>query len=184
MTFHYRLIELEAERVAKEESNRGLRQFPVECGVLLEFVQRQVEIKLADLVPKDWQGWLSYLRNKESVVVCRGRAFKIGGAFGKHRAGLDVPYGADSITEFQRGFDVSPPQDLDHLLVNFGADAQPKVFLWYGENIAPYKLIFQDEVNSEPHAELSDAIVEACTWILQRPKHQTLSDFLAQRYQG
>lgn len=182
MTFHYRLIELEAERVAKEESSRGLQQFPVECEELLKYVQREVGIKLADLVPKDWQGWLSYLRSKQSAVICRGRAFKERGAFGKFRAGLDVLYGLDSITEFQRGFDVSPPQDLDHLLINFGANVQPKVFLWYGENIAPYKLIYQAEVAADPHVELCDAIVEACTWILKRPKDKTLSDFLAERF--
>lgn len=179
MTFHYKLIELEAERVAKEQSSRGLETFPVECTVLMQYVQRSVEIKLADAVPKDWVGWLSYPR-KQSLVICRGRAFKVGGPFGKHRAGLDVPNGADAIADFQRGFDVSCPQDLDHLLLNFGQNANPRAYLWYGENIAPYKLIYEAEVASEPHQELSDAIVEACTWVMKRPKHQTLNEFLAQ----
>jgi hypothetical protein len=182
VTFHYRLIELEAERVAKVESSRGLQRLTVECDALLQYVQREVGIKLADLVPKDWQDWLSYIREKQSMVICRGRAFKIGGAFGKHRAGLDVTYGADSINDFQRGFDVSPPQDLDHLLINFGVEAQPKVFLWYGENIAPYKLIYEADVSADPHTDLSAAIVEACTWIMTRPKHQTLSDFLREKF--
>jgi hypothetical protein len=102
--------------------------------------------------------------------------------FGKPRAGLDVPGGVDTITEFQRGFDVSPPQELDHLLINFGGDVgTPKVFLWYGENIAPYKLIFMADVESDPHHELGEAIVEACTWIMKRPKHQTLNDFLKEQ---
>lgn len=178
MTFHFRLIELEAERVAKEQSSRGLQTFPVECAVLLQYVQRGVEIKLGDLVPKDWVGWLSYARNKQSLVISRGRAFKIGGAFGKHRAGLDVPNGADAVADFQRGFDVSPPQDLDHLLLNFGENDNPRAYLWYGQNFAPYKLIYEAEVAAEPHQELSDAIVEACTWIMKRPTHQTLDDFL------
>jgi hypothetical protein len=180
VTFHYKLIELEAERVAKEQSSQSFENFPVECTELLRYVQGEVGIKLADLVPKDWVGWLSYLRNQQSVVICRGRAFKEGGMFGKHRAGLDVPTGLDSVTECRRGFDVSPPQDLDHLLINFGDMKEPRVFLWYGENIAPYKLIYQAEVSEDPHAELGSAIVEACTWVLQRPKHQTLPEFLKQ----
>lgn len=178
MTFHYRLIELESERVAKEQSRRGFSELPVECTELMYFVQREIGVRLADPVPKDWQGFLSYLRNKDSLVVCRGRAFKQG-MMGKTRAGLDVPTGLDTITEIQRGFDVSVPQDLDHLLINFGGDRdKPRVFLWYGENIAPYKLIFMADVEADPHHELGEAIVEACTWIMKRPKHQTLSDYL------
>lgn len=178
MTFHYRLIELEAERAAKEQSRHGLSVLPVECLSLLEYQEREVGLRLGDQVPKEWQGWLSYMRNKQSLVICRGRAFKTS-AFGKYRAGLDVPTGMDSITDAERGFDVSPPQDLDHLLINFGQpDKAARVFLWYGENIAPYKLIFQADVSDDPHNLLSEAIVEACTWIMKRPKHITLSQFL------
>jgi hypothetical protein len=99
--------------------------------------------------------------------------------FGGTRAGFDVPMGLDSVTEYRRGFDVSPPQDLDHLLVNFGMDGERiRVFLWYGENIAPYKLIFAADLTDEPHKELAEAIVEACIWIAKRPKHETLEAFL------
>jgi hypothetical protein len=176
--FHYRLIELEAELAAKEQSQKGLDRLTVECATLLDYLQQQVGVRLADPVPRDWKGWLSYKRAHQSLVICRGRAFKQG-MFGKHKAGMDVGHGADAISEAERGFDVTPPQDLDHLLVNFGgAEAAPRVFLWYGENIAPYKLIFAADVNADPHIELSEAVVEACTWIIKRPKDMTLSQFL------
>jgi hypothetical protein len=178
--FHYKLIELESELIAKEQSQKGFAELPPECKVLLEFIEQEVGARLAMPVSKDWKGWLTYKRNKDSLVICRGRGFREG-MLGKYRAGLDVANGLDSVTEYQRGFDVSPPQDLDHLLVNFGGEShqEPRVFLWYGENIAPYKLIFMADVETDPHAQLVDAIVQACKWILTRPKDQTLSQFLA-----
>ena len=176
--FHYKLIELESELMAKQQSLTGLAELSPECSGIMDFIQQEVGACLGTVVSKDWQGWLSYKRKKDSLVICRGRAFREG-LLGKPKAGLDVLNGNDSITEFERGFDVSPPQDLDHLLVNFGSDPNgPRVFLWYGENFAPYKLIFMAEVESDPHTQLGDAIVEACTWILTRPKDQTLSQFL------
>ncbi len=180
--FHHRLLELEAELAAKEQVKHKLDTFPPECSGLLAFVEKDVELRLADKVPKDWRGWLSYKRNNaQAMVVMRGRAFK-DGLFGGHKAGADVPMGLDSITDYQRGFDVSPPQDLDHLLVNFGMDQEKcKVFLWYGENIAPYKLIFAADVHDDPHKELVEAVIEACTWIMKRPKHQTLEAFLKEQ---
>jgi len=181
VTFHYKLIELESERVAKEQSRQGFSDLPVECFVLMQYVEREVGVRLADLVPKDWQGWLSYQRNKQALVICRGRAFKES-TFGKVRAGLNVPNGLDSINETQRGFDISPPQDIDHLLINFGGETEdPRVFLWYGENFAPYKLIYMAQVDTDPHTELDEAIVEACTWIMKRPKDKPLSQFLQER---
>jgi hypothetical protein len=169
---------LESELAAKEQSQKGFEQLPPECTVLLDFIEQQIGVPLAAPVPKDWKGFLFYRRHQQSTIICRGRVFKEG-VFGKHRAGLDVAYGQDTINDHLRAFDVSPPQDLDHLLINFGGEAKsPRVFLWYGENIAPYKLIFMAEVESDPHKELSDAVVEACTWILQRPKDQTLPQFL------
>ncbi|HEY9792227.1 MAG TPA: hypothetical protein V6D22_17620 [Candidatus Obscuribacterales bacterium] len=178
--FHYKLIELESELIAKEQSQKGFALLPPECSVLLEFIQQEIGAQLAMPVNKDWKGWLSYRRNKDSLVICRGRSFK-DGMLGKYKAGLNVANGLDTITEYQRGFDVSPPQELDHLLLNFGGDAdrQARVFLWYGENIAPYKLIFMADVETDPHAELVDAMAQACTWILTRPKDQTLTQFLA-----
>lgn len=176
--FHHKLLELEAELAAKEQTKHKLESLPPECIGILDFVEKDVELRLADKVPKDWRGWISYRRNKQSMVILRGRAFK-DGVFGPHKAGMDVPMGLDSITEYQRGFDVSPPQDLDHLLINFGMDGDNcRVFLWYGENIAPYKLVFAADLSDDPHKELSEAIVEACTWIMKRPKHQTLEAFL------
>lgn len=178
MTFHYKLIELESERVAKEQSREGLPELSLECTLLMQYIGREIGVRLADPVPKDWQGWLYYIRAKQSLVVCRGRAFKQG-VFGKSRAGLDVDYGLDTITDAQRGFDVSVPQDLDHLLINFGGEVDnPRVFLWYGENLAAYKLIYMADVESDPEFELGEAIVEACTWIVKRPKHQTLNQYL------
>jgi hypothetical protein len=178
--FHYRLIELESEILAKEQSQKGLVELTPECDVLMKFVEDQIGIPLCGQVPKDWKGWLSYRRINQSLVISRGRAFKEG-LFSKVRAGLDVANGLDSINDYQRGFDVSPPHDLDHLLVNFGGPLHnPHVFLWYGENIAAYKLIFQATVLDDPHHELSEAVVEACTWILQRPKDKTLTQFLTE----
>lgn len=177
--FHHKLLELESELVAKEQSRKAFDKLPPECEQLLQFVERDVEIKLAQKVPKDWKGWLTFRRNnKQALVILRGRAFK-DGMLGATKAGADVPFGLDTITEYQRGFDISAPQDLDHLLVNFGHDGSHfRVFLWYGENIAPYKLIFGELVDEDPHKELAEAIVEACIWIVKRPKHMTLEHFL------
>ena len=176
--FHHKLLELESELVAAEQSKKNIGQLPPGCLALLEFLQNQVEGKLGDKVPADWKGWLSYERQKQSLVVLRGKAFKEG-MFGSCRAGADFPLGMDTVTDYKRGFDVSPPQDLDHLLINFGLDQDKyRVFLWYGENIAPYKLVFAADLVEEPHQELSEAIVEACIWIVKRPKHMTLQQYL------
>ncbi len=175
--FHHRLIELESELVAKELAQKGLSQLPVGCVELMQYLEQEIGPRLGDKVPRDWKGWLTYQRNKSSLVICRGRSCSEG-MLGSCKAGLDVPYGPDTIGEYRRGFDVSPPQDLDHLLLNFGGDDEPRVFLWYGENIAPYKLVFQANLADDPHTELSEAVVEACTWILKRPRHMTLSQYL------
>lgn len=179
--FHHKLMELEAELAAKEQSRQKLDVLPPECVGIISFVQKDVEVKVGDKVPKDWKGWISYKRNNNSMVILRGRSFK-DGMFGAHKAGFDLPMGADSISEYQRGFDLTPPQDLDHLLLNFGMDGDKcRVFLWYGENIAPYKLIFAADLIDDPHIEISAAVVEACIWIMKRPKHQTLEAFLKQQ---
>jgi hypothetical protein len=175
---HNRLIELEAEIRAREKCKQGLKQFPVECLSLLEFLSQCFEARLGEEVPKDWRGWLAFKRTEHSLLILRGRAFKHGTFAGKHRAGFDVPQGADAIAEAMRGFDVVPPQDLDHLLVNFGDEDNPKVYLWYGENIAPYRLIFQADVDCDPHTTLEDACIEACVWIANRPRHLSLPDYL------
>jgi hypothetical protein len=180
MSFHLRLLELEAELLAKEQSTGSFEQLPADCQGLLEFIEKQVSVRLSDKVAADWKGWLSYRRGKSSLVICRGRAFRTG-MFGGFRAGCDVSYGCDTATEYQRGFDVSPPPDIDHLMMNFGDSRQPKVFLWYGENIAAYRLIFTADVADDPHHDLSEAVVEACVWIVKRPKHQTLIDFLKEQ---
>lgn len=173
--FHYKLIELEAELLAKEQSQKGLDRLNPECEGILDYIEREIGVRLSQVVPRDFKGWIYWRRDQQSLVICRGRAFKTG----QWQAGLDITNGADSITEFHRGFDVSPPQDLDHLLINFGGDqSNPSVFLWYGENFAPYKLIFHAPVLSDPHISLSDAVVEALTWVLRRPKDETLSEFL------
>lgn len=175
---HNRLIELEAEIQAKQKTERGLKTFPIECLSLLEYVERTFEARLGDLVPKDWQGWLAYKRTAHTLTICRGRAFKHGNFPPKYRAGFDIPHGMDSINEALRGFDVVPPQDLDHLLINFGDEAEPKVYLWYGENIAPYRLLYEATVEDEPHNALHEACVDACVWIANRPKHLSLPEYL------
>lgn len=179
--FHLKLIELESELLAKEESERGISELTADCLFLLEFIQNEVLFRLGDKVPKDWRGWLTYRRKNHSLIICRGRAFHEGGLFGTWRVGLDVAYGLDTTSEYLRGFDVSPPQDLDHLLINFGESNNTRVFLWYGENIAAYKLIFEADASESPHEELKEAVAEACVWILTRPKQMTLSDFLKEK---
>lgn len=181
-TFHARLLELESELIAKEEAARGIDHLTPECTLLLEMVEKEVGLKLSENAPKEWKGWLTYRRKKDQLVICRGKCFKENGMFGKHRAGLDVAYGLDTVTEYLRGFDVSPPQDLDHLLVNFGGGkGDVKVFLWYGENIAPYRLIFERDMAEDPDNALTDAVIEACEWIVTKPKELTLPEFLAKQ---
>jgi hypothetical protein len=181
MSFHAKLLELEAELLAKEHCDRPLDVLPAECEHLLQYVEREIGVHLADKVPPEWKGWLSYRRLKTSLIVCRGRAVHMG-MFTGHRAGCDVNYALDTVSEYQRGFDVSPPPDIDHLMVNFAhTPHDTRIFLWYGENIAAYRIIFAGDVSEDPHHELSEAIVEACIWILKRPKDVTLMDFLRQR---
>lgn len=182
--FHARLLELESEIIAKEEAQRGLKELTPDCNLLLQSIEKELGLKLADQAPHDWKGWLTYRRGADKLMICRGRAFKETGMFGKHRAGLDVAYGLDTITEYKRGFDVSPPQDLDHLLVNFGVGDAIRVFLWYGENIAPYRLIFEQDMHDDPDENLKDAVAEACVWIATKPKELTLPEFLAKQDSG
>src|SRR2546427_601832 len=105
--FHIKLLELESELLAKEQSARGFDVLPAECQSLLDFVEKQITVTLSSKVPRDWKGWICYRRNKDSLIICRGRAFLEGGLFGKFKAGLDVPYGLDTITEYERHFDVT-----------------------------------------------------------------------------
>jgi len=181
--FNARLLELESELLAKEQAARGLQQPVPECALLLDTIQNEVGLRIADKASKDWKGWLSYRRGKESLVICRGRAFASGGMFVQWRAGFDIVNGLDSVREYQRGFDVTPPHDLDHLLINFGrSDEQTiNVFLWYGENIAAYRLIFEADLAGDPEQQLFEAITEACVWILTKPKGRTLPEFLAEK---
>lgn len=176
--FHLRLLELESELIAKAQSQKGFDRLPLECLYLMEFIEQQVSVKLAHKVAHDWRGWLSYRRNNDSLIICRGRAFADSRPFGKWKAGIDVPYGLDTITEYERHFDVTPPGELDYLLLNFGQGENLRVFLWYGEDIAEYKLIFAASVDDDPHNELAAAVVEACTWVLTRPKDMTILEFL------
>jgi hypothetical protein len=181
--FNARLLELESELIAKAQAAKGLEQLTPECSLLLEKIENEIGMHVADKTAKDWQGWLSYRRGKESLLICRGRSFSTGGMFAQWRAGFDVVNGLDSVREYQRGFDLTPAQDLDHLLINFGC-ADPgitMIFLWYGENIAPYRLIFEADMALDPDAQLLEAITEACVWILTKPKGITLPAFLAQK---
>lgn len=176
--FDPRLIELESEILAKEESERGLDEMTWQSILTLETIEHEIGLKLGDRVPSQWRGWLSYRKDKQSLVICRGRAFATGGLFGKSLAGLDVANGMDAVSDYLRGYDVTPSQELDHLLINFGKGAKSRVFLWYGENIATYKLIFEAPLDDSAVETLKEAVVEACTWILKRPKEKTLLEFL------
>jgi len=175
--FHFKLLELESELLAKELAGEEVTLTP-ECEHLLHFIEAEIGIGLADRAPKGWRGWIAYRRQKNSLVILRGRSFLETGIFPKYRAGFDVPYGLDAITEYQRGFDVTPPQELDHLLINFRLLSPPRLLVWYGENIAPYQLFFEAEASFENEAKLKDAIAEGCIWILTKPKDSTLSEFL------
>ncbi|MCC7528302.1 MAG: hypothetical protein IT342_07255 [Candidatus Melainabacteria bacterium] len=186
--FNHKLMELESELLAKQQCAGGLLDLPYECELCLQSIEQEVGIKLGSPTPKDWKGWLSYRRKDASdsqggksncgLVVLRGRACSEGGMFAKWKAGLDVPFAVDTVTEFKRGFDVTPPQDLDHLLINFGRGKSTRVFVWYGENIAPYRLIFEADVDEDHDAPLKEALTEACVWIMTRPKETTLAEFL------
>lgn len=186
--FHFKLLELEAELIAKEEAARGVGELSPECVMLLQSIESEIGVSLTGKVPQNWRGWLTYRRKNDALIVCRGRAFA-SGMFGKCKAGFDASGGGDVIADYERHFDVTPSQDIDHLLINFGTGEKTRVFIWYGEGIAAYKLIFESPV--EPTAEssadasvehqLQAAVVEACSWILKRPKHTTLSEYLKQQ---
>lgn len=189
---HIKLLELESEIIAREESARAksLAVLPAECELLKQAVEHEIGLRLADVVPGDWRGWLTYRRGCSELIIIRGRAFKENGMFGKVKAGLDFSGGLDSIADYVRQFDVSAPQDLDHLMINFGvvpstnvvdATGGARVFLWYGENIAPYRLIFEDEVSSDPEHNLLNAVAEGLSWIVAKPKELTLPQFLKQK---
>jgi hypothetical protein len=177
-----RLLELESERLAKEEAKRlaNVETLPPECALLMEELERELAPTLGSAIGSNWQGFLTYRRQLGQLIICRGRSFKEGGMFGKWRAGLDVNYGLDTVTEYMRKFDVSPPQDLDHLMVNFGSGKTVRVFLWYGENISPYRLIFQADMDETPEQPLMAAISEGLGWIMRKPRALTLPEFLKQ----
>lgn len=176
--FHYKLLELESELLAKELAGEEAVLTP-ECEQLLQFIESEVGLRLADRAPKNWRGWITYRRQKNSLVILRGRSFQEPGLFLRdYRAGFDVPYGFDAVTEYQRGFDITPPQELDHLQINFRLLNPPHVMVWYGENIVPYQLYFEADAAYESESQLKDAVAEGCVWILTKPKDLTLSEFL------
>jgi len=193
---HIRLIEMEAEKLAREEAERALKggekQLPHECELIKCHIEEEVGLKLAQSCASDFRGWLTYRRLNGDLVIIRGRAFQEASSFmfgaGKWKAGLDVPFGLDTVRERQRGFDVSPPQALDHLMVNFGMGKSSRVFLWYGENIAPYRLIFEEElqeiqdlpVGESPQKNLMEALSEGMGWILNKPRELTLPEYIKQ----
>jgi len=177
LLFHFKLIELESELLAKELASQQV-DLTVDCQWLLKMIEGNVGYRLGDRVPKGWKGWLSYKRGKSGLVICRGRAFVEGNIFVKERAGLDASFGLDAIKDYQRGFDVTPPQELDHLLVNFKFENEPHILVWYGENIAPYQLFYDAEASPACEEELREAIAEGCVWILKRPKSMTLNEYL------
>lgn len=177
---HIKLMELEAELLAREQAKKAAFAEPApECELIKEAVEREIGLRLADFTASDWRGWLTY-RRQAALLIIRGRAFKEGGMFAKWRAGLDVVNGLDAASEYQRKFDVSPPAELDHLMLNFGSnDGNTRTFLWYGENLAPYRLIFEAdlvEINDR-ESLLHDAIAEGLTWIVSKPRELTLPEY-------
>lgn len=188
---HIKLLELESEIIAKEEAARAksLAILPAECDLLKQAVEHEIGMHLADVTAIGWRGWLTYRRGANELIIIRGRAFKESGMFGKVKAGLDFSGGLDAIADYGRQFDVSAPQDLDHLMINFGVvpddDSSTaggaRVFLWYGENLAPYRLIFEDEVSDDPEHNLLNAVAEGLSWVVAKPKDLTLPQFLKQK---
>lgn len=188
---HIKLLELEAEIIAKEEAARAksLAILPAECDLLKQAVEHEIGMHLADVTANDWRGWLTYRRGANELIIIRGRAFKESGMFGKVKAGLDFSGGLDAIADYGRQFDVSAPQDLDHLMINFGVvpnddlstASGARVFLWYGENLAPYRLIFEDDVSDDPEHNLLNAVAEGLSWVVAKPKDLTLPQFLKQK---
>lgn len=178
---HIKLLEVESERIAREEAKKALNsaQLPPECDLLKEFVEEEVGLKLGSPCDSNFCGWLSYRRTGGEILILRGRAFKEG-MFGKWKAGLDVPYGAATASEYLRGYDVSPPQDLDHLMLNFGKGENVRVFIWYGENISPYRLIYEADLD-DSRENLIDALSEGMTWILTKPRELTLPQFIKEK---
>jgi len=175
--FHFKLLELESELLAKELAGQEA-VLTADCEDLLQFVEAKIGVKLADSIFKNWHGWLTYRRQKNALVIARGRSFIETGIFPRHRAGLDIASGLDTITEYQRGFDLTPPQELNHLLINFRLLDPPHILVWYGENIAPYQLYFEADAVYENEQLLKEALTQGCIWILTKPKEMTLSEFL------
>ncbi len=182
---HIKLLELEAEKLAREAARKAAedKTLPPECEHLKAHIEEEIGIRLAAPVPNDFSGWLTYRRASGDLLIIRGKAFKSSSLLGlvKWRAGLDCISGQDSLSEFQRGFDVSPPQQLDHLMLNFGFSKKDslRVFLWYGENIAPYRLIYEDDLENDiDNKKLLEAVSEGLSWVLNKPKELTLPDYL------
>lgn len=179
---HIKLMELEAEKIARDQATKSsqLVSLPHECELLKAHIEEEIGIKLGAICDRDFNGWLTYRRQSGDLIIIRGRAFKESNmlGLGKWRAGLDVGHGLDSVSEALRGFDVSPPPDLDHLTVNFGVETTPKVFLWYGENISAYRLIFAEELENNAEKALDEALSEAMSWVLNKPKDLTLPEYI------
>lgn len=176
---HIKLMELEAEILAREMAGKSAT-LPPECEILKEAVEREIGLRLADAASSDWRGWLTYRRHNGELIILRGRGCKESGMFAKCRAGFDIVSGGDAAGEYARKFDVSPPAELDHLMLNFGmAQGEARAFLWYGENVAPYRLIFEADVADLNDDEnlLHNAIGEGLSWIVAKPKELTLPEY-------
>jgi hypothetical protein len=183
MSFYQKLLELEAEIIAENSrASAALEkqtQLSGDCIFLLNSVENEIGMRLGNKTGANWTGWLSF-RRPQSLLICRGRAFTEGGFFPVYRAGLDNLAGLSTIAEALRGFDVTPPGEMDHLLLNFMHDKDTRVMLWYAENTAAYRPIFEANIEDEPVHQLHEAIAEACKWIINRPKSMTLIDYLKQ----
>lgn len=183
MGFYQKLLELEADIIAQNSrasaAAQKQSQLSGNCIFLLDSVEHEVGMKLGNKIGKDWTGWVSF-RRPQALLICRGRAFTEGGFFPTYRAGLDTLGGLSSIAEALRGFDVTPPAEMDYLLLNFVHGSDTKVILWYAENIAAYRPVFEANVDDEPTERLHAAIADACKWIVNRPKSKTLMEYLKQ----
>lgn len=183
MSFYQKLVELEAEIIAQNSRNSAAVQKKSELSgdsiFLLNSVEDEIGMKLGNKTGGAWTGWVTF-RRPQALLICRGRAFTEGGFFPVYRAGLDNLNGLTSIAEAMRGFNVTPPAEMDYLLLNFVHDNNTKVILWYAENIAAYRPVFEANVEEEPLERLHEAIVDACKWIVNRPKSITLMEYLKQ----
>ncbi len=65
---NFKLIELESELLAKKLSSQVVMLSP-QCEILLNAIEQEIGLRLADRCFKDWSGWLSYLKTERRTEL-------------------------------------------------------------------------------------------------------------------